>query len=181
MPRAGPPSFLQPEPLSPQHGLFSTVPPAASPSLHPRTETSYLRLGLEPMRLGLKPRQHPWYLVSGSNEARALDVSLQKEISERRSNRLEVDLIRYRETHTPRTECGPSQRTNVAPTFGWLVFIGWVISYANEWGDYSNHFCEGQRYPGSGPLSTPWSLNCALELSWHLWVCHFTSQLRIKF
>ena len=22
----------------------------------------------------------------------------------------------------------------------WLVFIGWVISYANEWEDYSNYF-----------------------------------------
>ena len=109
MPSAGPPSLLQPEPLSPQHSLFSTVPPAASPSLHPRAETGYLRLGLEPMRLGLKPRQHPRYLVSGSNEARELDVSLQKEISERHSDRLEVDLFRYRETHTPQTECGPSQ------------------------------------------------------------------------
>ena len=26
---------------------------------------------------------------------------------------------------------------------GWLVFIGWVISYANEQEDYSNYFCEG--------------------------------------
>ena len=25
----------------------------------------------------------------------------------------------------------------------WLVFIGWVISYANEWEDYSNYFWEG--------------------------------------
>ena len=25
----------------------------------------------------------------------------------------------------------------------WLVFIGWVISYANEWEDYSNYFGEG--------------------------------------
>ena len=25
----------------------------------------------------------------------------------------------------------------------WLVFIGWVISYANKWEDYSNYFGEG--------------------------------------
>ena len=25
----------------------------------------------------------------------------------------------------------------------WLVLIGWVISYANEWEDYSNYFGEG--------------------------------------
>ena len=24
----------------------------------------------------------------------------------------------------------------------WLVFIGWVISYVNEWEDYSNYFWE---------------------------------------
>ena len=31
----------------------------------------------------------------------------------------------------------------------WLVFIGWVISYANEWEDYSNYFWEGWRFGGS--------------------------------
>ena len=25
----------------------------------------------------------------------------------------------------------------------WLVFIGWIISYANEWEGYSNYFGEG--------------------------------------
>ena len=25
----------------------------------------------------------------------------------------------------------------------WLVFIGWEISWANEWEDYSNYFGEG--------------------------------------
>ena len=25
----------------------------------------------------------------------------------------------------------------------WLVFIGWVISYADGWEDYSNYFWEG--------------------------------------
>ena len=26
---------------------------------------------------------------------------------------------------------------------GWLVFMDWVISQANEWEDYSNYFGEG--------------------------------------
>jgi len=39
-----------------------------------------------------------------------------------------VDLSRFREEHTPQRECGPC---------GWIVFIAWVISYANEWEDYS--------------------------------------------
>ena len=31
------------------------------------------------------------------------------------------------------------------------------------------------KVPGFGPLPIPWSSNSVLELSWHLWVCHFTS------
>ena len=28
------------------------------------------------------------------------------------------------------------------PNVAWLIFIGWVTSYANEWNDYSNYFGE---------------------------------------
>ena len=37
--------------------------------------------------------------------------------------------------------------------------MGWLISYSNEWEDYSNfqHFGEGVGFPGFGPLSTSWS------------------------
>ena len=62
------------------------------------TETkSKLCLGLEPTWLGLKPSQNPQCLVSGPNETRVLGVSWQKELSERQSDRLEVDLFRFRE------------------------------------------------------------------------------------
>ena len=73
-------------------------------------ETVYLRLGLEPMWLGLRPSQnlawdwnpHGWDLnpaqrhgfpteiidlVSGPNVAQVLDVSLQKEFSKRQNDR----------------------------------------------------------------------------------------------
>ena len=50
-------------------------------------ETIYLRLGLEPMWLGLEPSQNPQWLVSGPNEAEVLDVLSQKEFSERQSDR----------------------------------------------------------------------------------------------
>ena len=53
----------------------------------------------------------------------------------------------------------------MALKFGWLVFIGWVISYANEWEDYSNHFWGRGRdiqdlghRPHLGLLTVPW--NC---------------------
>ena len=45
-----------------------------------------------------------------------------------------------------------------------LVFIGWVISYANGWEDYPI-FGKGWRFPGFGPLLTLWSFDRALELS----------------
>ena len=74
------------------------------------SETVHLRLGLEPMRPELKPGlnadwdldPHGWdsnrakthslpteitHLVSGLNEAQVLDVSSQKEFSERQSDR----------------------------------------------------------------------------------------------
>ena len=37
---------------------------------------------------------------------------------------------------------------------------------------------KGQRFPGFGPPPTPWSFNSGLELSWYLWMCHFTIWLR---
>ena len=52
-----------------------------------------LRLGLEPMGLGLEHSQNPVFqlrsqhLVSGPNEAQVLDVSSQKEFSARQSDR----------------------------------------------------------------------------------------------
>ena len=67
-------------------------------------------LGLEPMWLELKPSQKPWYLVSGPNEAQIFDISSQKEFSEK-NGRWEVDLFRFRETHTSQTEWGPLPRT----------------------------------------------------------------------
>ena len=126
------------------------------------------------MWLGLKPSQNPQYLVSGPNEAEVLDISSQKEFSERQSDRSEVDLFRYREKHTAQTECVPSQRATRPPDVSWLVFIKWAISYVNGWEVIPAVLGEGWRFPGCGPPPTPWSFNSALELSWHLWVCHFT-------
>ena len=81
-------------------------------------------MGLEPTWLGLKPSQNPWYLVSGPNEAQVLDVSSQKEFSERQSGREEVDLFRFREKHTPQTTCGPSQRASRAEKCDMVSFSG---------------------------------------------------------
>ena len=39
---------------------------------------------------------------------------------------------------------------------------------------------KGWRFPGFGPRPTPWSFDSALELSRHLWVCHFTCCFGIK-
>ena len=56
-------------------------------------ETMHLRLGLEPMCRDSNPAKthglptEITHLVSGLNEAQVLDVSLQKEFSERQSDR----------------------------------------------------------------------------------------------
>ena len=56
---------------------------------------------------------------------------------------------------------------------GYIVFMGWVISKANEWEDYSNYFGEGVE------ISRNWAtahfsglLSLASEQSWCWWVCH---------
>ena len=75
------------------------------------------------MLQGLEPGQNPQSSNRdhlGLNEAQVLDVSSQKEFSERQSDRLEVDL--FREKHTPQTECGPSQRVRKAPGYGVVSF-----------------------------------------------------------
>ena len=57
------------------------------------------------------------YLVSGLNETQVLDVLLQKEFSERQSNRWKVNL--FREKQTPQTECGLSQRMSLTTSKMW--------------------------------------------------------------
>ena len=91
-----------------------------------------------------------------------------------------MDLFRYGKQHTPdsvgrcRGQTGPRNLV-------WFIFIGWVISYANKWDDYSNYFWEGVELSRIWAIMpTPWCFNSALELSWHFWACHFTCWLRIK-
>ena len=52
-------------------------------AIESESETVYLRWGLELMWLVLKPSQNPQDLVSGLTEAQVLDVSWQKEFSDR--------------------------------------------------------------------------------------------------
>ena len=52
----------------------------------------------------------------------------------------------------------------------WLVFMGLVISLANEWEEKSNYF--GERMGISRIGATAHFLASFLELSWHLCVCH---------
>ena len=41
----------------------------------------------------------------------------------------------FREKHTPQTEYGPSRKAGAAQNYGVIVFMGWVITLANEWED----------------------------------------------
>ena len=48
----------------------------------------------------------------------------------------------YLEKNTLHRQCGQSQKARGPPNIAWLVFIGLIISLANEWEDYSNYFEE---------------------------------------
>ena len=39
--------------------------------------------------------------------------------------------------------CGLLQKVSAMQNVAWLVFIGWVVSYANKHENYSNYFWEG--------------------------------------
>ena len=53
-----------------------------------------------------------------------------------------MDLFRFRVTHSTERvwTIGRVRPSSVA----WLVFIDWVIAYANEWEEYANCFGEGE-------------------------------------
>ena len=54
----------------------------------------------------------------------------------------------------------------------WLIFMGWVISWANEWEEYSNYLGEGVEISRNWATAHFLVFYSALKLSWHLWVCH---------
>ena len=60
------------------------------------------------------------------------------------------------------------------PNMAWLVFMGWVISYANKWEDYSNYLGKGWGFPGIRPLLTFCPLMARLGTVMSLWMCYFS-------
>ena len=98
-------------------------------------------------------------------------------MSQRRKNSVRDKVIGkkwiYLERNTLHRQSGAiSEGEKSTRVWGCQFLKGWVISYANEWEEYSSYFWKGQGFPGIGPPPTFWSLWSALELSWHLWVCH---------
>ena len=49
----------------------------------------------------------------------------------------------YLDRNTLHRQYASSQKGRVASKYGVVIFMGWVISYANEWEEYSNYFGEG--------------------------------------
>ena len=154
-------------------------------------ETICHRLGLETTWLGLKPSQNPaWDLNPcgwDSNPAKTQGIwfqdlmELRFLMSSPRENSVRNKVIGKKWIYSDserstllRQSMGHSRVQCSLKNVIWLVFINWIISYANDQEDYSNYFGKGRRFLGYGPLPTPWSFNGALELSWHLCMCHFT-------
>ena len=74
--------------------------------------------------LGLEPSQNAWYLVLGPNEAQGLNVSSQKEFSERQVIGKTWIYSDSERSDTPQAECGPSQRASAAVKCGVVSFYG---------------------------------------------------------
>ena len=77
-----------------------------------------------------------------------------------------MNLFSYRERHTPQSD-GHGKGGVQQPNGAWLVFISWVISYVNEWEDYSNCLWEGAE------ISRIWATTHSLVLTVP-WNCHGT-------
>ena len=124
-------------------------------------------LALEPTWQGLKPSPNaPWDLNPHGWDSNTCgwDLNLAKTystwfqdlmklrflMSHHRKNSVRDKLIGKKWIYsdsvrsTLHRQCVGHRRGRVEPqNVAQLVFIGWVISYANEWEDYSNYFGEG--------------------------------------
>ena len=100
-------------------------------------------LGFEPTRLGLNPAKTHSTWFQDLMKLRFL-------MSHHRENTLKDKVIGKKWIYSD-SERSTLHRQSVDHPWGrvwpWnmtcLVFIGWVISHANEWEDYSNYFWEG--------------------------------------
>ena len=117
-------------------------------------------LVLEPMWLGLKPSQNLAWDSNpcgwDSNPAKTHStwfqdlMKLRFLMSHHRKNSVRDKVIGKKwiysdsERSTLHRQSMGHRKGHMQPrNLVWLVFIGWVISYANEWEDYSNYFGEG--------------------------------------
>ena len=112
------------------------------------------------MWLGLKPSQNPaWDLNPrgwGSNPSKTHSTWFQDLMklgflmSHRRKNSVRDKVTGKKWIYSDserstlhRQSVGHCRGQVLCQNLAWLVFIGWVTSYANEWEDYSNYFGEG--------------------------------------
>ena len=91
-------------------------------------EIIYLRLGLEPTWLGLKPSQNPVWDLNPAKTHSTWFQELRFLMSHHRKNSVTDKVIGKKwiysdtERSTLQTECGPSQSTNAAAKFGVVSF-----------------------------------------------------------
>ena len=92
----------------------------------------------------------------------------------------------YLETNTLHRVWAISEGKSSLIILLWLDFMGWVVSQA-KWEDYSNYLGQGQRFPGTGPPLTFWSLMIGLRTvmvpegeSFSLMMCYSERILRLK-
>ena len=99
---------------------------------------------------------------------------LLQERTQRQRDRLEVDLFRetQRVSHnwahmhscdTPQTVWAISEGERELWNMVWLAFMGWVISWNNEWENHSKYWGKGQGFPGIGPPPSFWPFMVGLK------------------
>ena len=137
-------------------------------SLPGPTETVYLRLGLEPMWLGFECSQNPvwklnphdWDLKPAKTHISWFQglINLRFLMSHPRKNSVRDKVIGKKWIYSD-SERNTLHRQSVCLRRGWvwlrnvvwLVFIGWVISYVNEWKEMATHSSVlAWRIPGTG-------------------------------
>ena len=116
-------------------------------------------LGLKSMWLGLEPSQNLAWDSNpcgwGSNPAKTHStwfqdlMKLRFLMSHYRKNSVRNKVIGKKWIYSDQREAHSTESVGhcrgqvLCQNLAWLVFIGWVTSYANEWEDYSNYFGEG--------------------------------------
>ena len=157
-----------------------------------KTESVPLRLGLEPKWLSVKHGKDPWDRQLRSHTCFQDLMEPRLLMAHNRKNSVGDKVIDKKRIYLERNTL---HRENVGYLRGWvgpqnvvlLTFMGWVISQANEWEDYSNYLGGGIEISRNWATAHFWSfviglgtVMAHLGVWFNLLICYREHKLRIK-